>query len=59
MATGSEDDGGAPRRAHALASVLIGALILPRAWKRLRETVDVALEATPEGVELTRVGPTC
>jgi cobalt-zinc-cadmium efflux system protein len=43
------------RRADALASLLIGALILPRTWKLLRETVDVLLEATPKGVELTRV----
>lgn len=42
-------------RADALASLLIGLLILPRTWKLLRETVDVLLEATPKGIELTKV----
>ena len=42
-------------RADAVASLLIGVLILPRTWKLLRETVDVLLEATPKGVELARV----
>lgn len=42
-------------RADAVASLLIGALILPRTWRLLRETIDVLLEATPKGVELARV----
>ncbi|MGI8614636.1 MAG: cation diffusion facilitator family transporter [Nocardioidaceae bacterium] len=42
-------------RADAVASLLIGVLILPRTWKLLRETVDVLLEATPRGVELAQV----
>jgi len=42
-------------RADAVASLLIGLLILPRTWKLLRETVDVLLEATPRGVELAEV----
>jgi len=42
-------------RADAVASLLIGSLILPRTWKLLRETVDVLLEATPKGVELAKV----
>lgn len=42
-------------RADALASILIGVLILPRTWKLLRETIDVLLESTPKGVELTKV----
>jgi cobalt-zinc-cadmium efflux system protein len=42
-------------RADALASLLIGVLILQRTWKLLRETVDVLLEATPKGVELADV----
>lgn len=42
-------------RADAVASLLIGALILPRTWKLLRETVDVLLEATPRGVNLAEV----
>jgi cobalt-zinc-cadmium efflux system protein len=42
-------------RADALASILIGVMILPRTWKLLRETVDVLLESTPKGVDLTDV----
>ena len=42
-------------RADAVASLLIGVLILPRTWKLLRETIDVLLEATPKGVELAKV----
>lgn len=41
--------------ADAIASVLIGLLILPRTWSLLREAVDVLLEATPKGVELEHV----
>jgi cobalt-zinc-cadmium efflux system protein len=36
----------------ALVSVLIGGLILWNAWKILRETVDILLEATPRDVDL-------
>lgn len=36
-------------RADAVASLLIGALILPRTWKLPRETVDVLMEAAPPG----------
>jgi cobalt-zinc-cadmium efflux system protein len=42
-------------RADALASLLIGAMILPRTWKLLRETVDVLMEATPRNVDLAHV----
>jgi cobalt-zinc-cadmium efflux system protein len=42
-------------RADALASLLIGVMILPRTWKLLRETVDVLMEATPKGVDLAAV----
>jgi cobalt-zinc-cadmium efflux system protein len=42
-------------RADAVASLLIGALILPRTWKLLRETVGVLMEATPKGVDLAHV----
>jgi cobalt-zinc-cadmium efflux system protein len=42
-------------RADALASLLIGVLILPRTWRLLRETVDVLMEATPRGVDLAAV----
>lgn len=42
-------------RADAVASILIGALILPRTWRLLRETVDVLLEATPKNLDLGEV----
>jgi cobalt-zinc-cadmium efflux system protein len=42
-------------RADAVASLLIGALILPRTWRLLRETVDVLMEATPKGIDLADV----
>jgi cobalt-zinc-cadmium efflux system protein len=43
------------RVADALASALIGALILPRTWALLREAVDVLLEATPKDVDMDEV----
>jgi cobalt-zinc-cadmium efflux system protein len=42
-------------RADAVASLVIGVLILPRTWRLLRETVDVLMEATPKGVDLAAV----
>ena len=42
-------------RADALASIIIGALILPRTVKLLRDAVDVLLEATPKHVDLNEV----
>jgi cobalt-zinc-cadmium efflux system protein len=42
-------------RADAVAAILIGALILPRALKLLRETVDVLLESVPRGLDLDAV----
>ncbi len=42
-------------RADAVASLLIGVLILPRTWMLLRETVDVLLESTPRGLDLDGV----
>jgi cobalt-zinc-cadmium efflux system protein len=42
-------------RADAVASLLIGVLILPRTWKLLRETVDVLLETAPKNVDLADV----
>lgn len=42
-------------RADAIASVVIGLLILPRTWSLLREAVDVLLEATPRGVNMETV----
>jgi cobalt-zinc-cadmium efflux system protein len=41
--------------ADALASMLIGILILPRTWSLLRDSLDVLLEATPKGVDLAEV----
>ncbi|NEK59192.1 cation transporter [Geodermatophilus sabuli] len=41
--------------ADTLASVLIGCLVLPRAWSLLREAVDVLLETAPRGVDLREV----
>jgi cobalt-zinc-cadmium efflux system protein len=43
------------QRADAVASLLIGALILPRTWRLLRETVDVLLESTPRGMNLDQL----
>lgn len=42
-------------RADAIASLLIGALIIPRTIRLLRETIDVLLESTPKGLDLDRV----
>jgi cobalt-zinc-cadmium efflux system protein len=42
-------------RADAVASLLIGALILPRTWTLLRETVDVLMESTPKDLDLSVV----
>src|SRR6478735_2685371 len=42
-------------RADSVASLAIVVLILPRAWSLLRDVVDVLLEATPKGVDLTTV----
>ena len=38
-----------------LASVVIAVLILPRTWRLLRSAIDVLLEATPEGIDMTHV----
>lgn len=42
-------------RADAVASLLIGALIVPRTVALLRDTVHVLLESTPRGLDLGRV----
>lgn len=39
-------------RADSIASLLIAALILPRAWSLLRDCVGVLLEAAPPGVDV-------
>jgi cobalt-zinc-cadmium efflux system protein len=41
--------------ADAIASALIGLLILPRTFALLREATDVLLEATPKGVNMDHV----
>jgi cobalt-zinc-cadmium efflux system protein len=41
--------------ADAVASAVIGLLIIPRTWRLLRDAVDVLLEATPKGVDLDAV----
>ncbi len=43
------------RQADAVASLLVAVLIVPRTVFLLRESVDVLLEATPKGVDLTVV----
>ena len=42
-------------QADAVASAVIGLLILPRTWSLLREALDVLLEATPKGINLDHV----
>ncbi len=42
-------------RADPIASLAIGALIVPRAWQLLRETLDILLEASPKGIDLAEV----
>jgi cobalt-zinc-cadmium efflux system protein len=41
--------------ADAVASAVIGLLIIPRTWRLLRDAVDVLLEATPKGMNLDEV----
>ncbi|WP_069812327.1 cation diffusion facilitator family transporter [Streptomyces sp. TP-A0874] len=43
------------QRADPAASLLIGLMIVPRAWKLLREALDVLLEAAPRDVDLAEV----
>ena len=43
------------RAADAIASALIGLLILPRTWGLLREAIDVLLEATPKNLDMEQV----
>ncbi|WP_283133595.1 cation diffusion facilitator family transporter [Rhizohabitans arisaemae] len=38
-----------------IASVLVALMILPRAWRLLRDALDVLLEATPKNVDLAEV----
>ncbi|RBY79829.1 cation transporter [Geodermatophilus sp. TF02-6] len=41
--------------ADTVASLVVAALVVPRAWSLLREAVDVLLEAAPRGVDLDEV----
>lgn len=41
--------------ADAVASAVIGLLILPRTWGLLRQALDVLLEATPKGIKIEEV----
>ncbi|MEU4685939.1 cation diffusion facilitator family transporter [Streptomyces xinghaiensis] len=43
------------QRADAVASLVIGLMVVPRAWKLLREAVDVLLEAAPRHVDMASV----
>src|SRR6516165_12302358 len=38
-----------------IASLAVALLILPRTWRLLRDAVDVLLEASPRGIDLTEV----
>lgn len=42
-------------RADAIASIVIGVMILPRAWMLLRDVLHVLLESTPRDVNLDEV----
>src|SRR5712691_1089626 len=42
-------------RADPIASLLVGVLILPRTWRLLTDALDVLLEASPRGIDLTAV----
>ena len=41
--------------ADGIAAIFIGILILPRTWRLLRDSLDVLLEATPKGMDLSEV----
>ena len=41
--------------ADAIASVVIGLMILPRTWNLFRDAVDILLEATPKGMDLVEL----
>jgi cobalt-zinc-cadmium efflux system protein len=42
-------------RADPIASLVVGALILPRTWRLLAEAVDILLEASPKGIDLDEI----
>jgi len=41
--------------ADPIASLVVGALILPRTWRLLKEAIDILLEASPEGIDLAEI----
>jgi cobalt-zinc-cadmium efflux system protein len=41
--------------ADPIASLAVGALILPRTWRLLAEAVDILLEASPKGINLDEI----
>jgi len=41
--------------ADAIAALVVGTLILPRTWRLLTDAINVLLEASPRGVDLTEV----
>ena len=41
--------------ADPIASLAVGALILPRTWRLLAEAIDILLEASPKGIELEEI----
>lgn len=43
------------QRADSIASLLIAALVLPRAWSLLNEALGVLLEATPAGLDIEEI----
>ena len=43
------------QRADPVATLLVAALVVPRAWSLAREAVDVLLEATPRGLDLDEI----
>jgi cobalt-zinc-cadmium efflux system protein len=41
--------------ADPIASLAVGALILPRTWRLLREAIDILLETSPAGIDLAEI----
>jgi cobalt-zinc-cadmium efflux system protein len=41
--------------ADPIASLAVGALILPRTWRLLREAIDILLETSPAGINLDEI----
>jgi len=42
-------------RADPIASLLVGGLILPRTWRLLADAINVLLEASPRGIDLSEI----